>query len=40
MPQDNDWFLYLVIAAMGGFMLVLMWAALTDRDPGQPPEAH
>jgi hypothetical protein len=40
MPHDNDWFLYLVIAAMVGFMLVLMWAALTDRDPRQPPEAH
>ena len=40
MPHDNDWFLYLVIAAMAGFTLVLMWAALTDRDPQQPPEAH
>lgn len=36
MPQDADWFLYLVIAAMAGFMLVLMWAAVTDRDPQTP----
>ncbi|MET3826215.1 hypothetical protein ABIC16_001908 [Sphingomonas sp. PvP055] len=36
MPQDNDWFLYLVIAAMAGFMLVLMWATVTDRDPEAP----
>lgn len=33
MYSDNDWFLYLTIGAMSVFMLTLLWASVTDRDP-------
>ena len=35
--STEDAFLYLVIASMIAFVLVLGFVSLTERDPGQPP---